>query len=430
MEVVTGTRRLDQVPGPAAQRLAVRLTPDALRQIRGGHPWVYDRAIANVSNPDATSGDLAVVFDADRRFAAIGLWDPSSPIRLRILHHGKPVTIDAAWFTARIAAAVERRATLVTDATTTGYRVVHGENDGLPGLVVDRYDNVLVVKLDTGAWVPHLAALVPALRAVVPARSVIVRFARQVVAASRHGLVDGQTVLGDEVREPVGFRELGLNFEADVVRGQKTGWFLDQRDNRARAAAHARGADVLDVFSNAGGFSVHAAAAGARSVTLVDSSVHALAAARRHLELNGADPNVAACRVDTIEGDAFDVLDQLRRDRRRFGLVIVDPPSFAHDAAAVPAALEAYARLTTAAVGLLTRSGVLVQASCTSRIDDVALARAMHRGAAIAGFDLDEIERTGHGVDHPIGFPEGSYLCAVFTTAAKRPRSAGVGRGA
>jgi 23S rRNA (cytosine1962-C5)-methyltransferase len=414
------SHRLDRVPSPSTTRVAVRLTPDALRHVRGGHPWVFDGSIADVSNPDAAVGDLAVVFDRDRRFRAIGLWDPTSPIRLRILHHGHPTTIDAAWYASRIRAAVDRREPIASRGDTTGYRVIHGENDGLPGLVVDRYGSVLVVRLDTAAWVPHLRTVLPLVREAVPARSIVVRFSRQVAESARHGLVDGETVVGDPVDGPVPFLEHGLRVTAEVVSGQKTGWFLDQRDNRALAATHARGVDVLDAFCNAGGFAVHAAAAGARSVHLVDQSRHAIDAAVQHLETNR--PADGRLTVTSSVADAFEELAALGTARRRFGLVIVDPPSFAHDAASVPRALEAHARLTALAVPLVARDGVIVQASCTSRIAAADLARAMHRGAANAGVDLVEVERTAHAIDHPIGFPEGAYLNAIVARVERIAR--------
>src|SRR5215207_9021339 len=142
------TTPADQLPSPSERRVAVRVTPDAVRQVRGGHPWVYETAIRSVSH-DGEPGDLAVIFDAGRRFVAIGLWDPTSPIRVRILHHGKPASIDRAWWAARVDAAIARRQPLADDPATTGYRVIHGENDGLPGLVVDRYDATAVIKLYT-----------------------------------------------------------------------------------------------------------------------------------------------------------------------------------------------------------------------------------------------------------------------------------------
>jgi 23S rRNA (cytosine1962-C5)-methyltransferase len=214
----------------------------------------------------------------------------------------------------------------------------------------------------------------------------------------------------------VRFQEHGLTFEADVVRGQKTGHFLDQRDNRGRVRDLSRGARVLDVFSCTGGFSVHAAAGGATAVHSIDTSPFAITAAKRNMALNADDRDVRACSHEVTTGDAFAVMEQLTRDRRRFDLVVIDPPSFAQNAASVDRAITAYARLTTLGLALVERGGVLFQASCSSRVGEADFVRTVHRAAAVAGYDLDEIARTGHPLDHPVHvdtFPEGRYLKAI-----------------
>ncbi|HEY3483896.1 MAG TPA: class I SAM-dependent rRNA methyltransferase, partial [Ilumatobacteraceae bacterium] len=228
-QIATWSRHL---PVPGAERIAVRVTPDALRQVRGGSPWVYDGSITSASR-DGASGDLAVVFDDKRRFAAIGLWDPGSPIRVKVLHRGAPRTIDSAFFVDAIARSVERRSTLAADPDTNAYRCVHGENDGLPGLVVDRYAGTVVAKIYTDAWWPHLASVVAAVDRVLTPERVVLRTARAVRPPSTHAPADGSTLIGDVPPAPVRFRERGLVMEADVVHGHKTGHFLDQRDNRA-----------------------------------------------------------------------------------------------------------------------------------------------------------------------------------------------------
>lgn len=420
-------RLLETLPRPADTRLAVRVTPDAVRRLRGGHPWLFDGSITSVSR-DGAAGDLAVVFDDDRRFVAIGLWDPRSPIRVRVLHHGRPAAIDADWFRARLAEAAARRAPLAASAgapdATTGYRLVHGENDGLPGLVVDRYGHIAVIKLYSAAWIPHLRTLVPLLLEILPSRSIVVRLARHLRADGATplpaGLDDGVSLVGPDVVAPVPFLEHGLHLEADVVRGQKTGYFLDQRDNRARVGALADGAAVLDVFSCTGGFSVHAAAGGARSVHSVDASPFAIAAAERAMELNSDRPTVAACRHETTVGEAFATMERMVANRSRFDIVVIDPPSFASTAATIPRALGAYQRLTTLGLALVAPGGMLVQASCSSRVSEADFARAVHAAASIAGYELDEVARTGHPLDHPIGFAEGGYLKAIFARPRRR----------
>jgi 23S rRNA (cytosine1962-C5)-methyltransferase len=224
-------------------------------------------------------------------------------------------------------------------------------------------------------------------------------------------------VVGEAPTGPVMFIERGLSMEADVVRGQKTGHFLDQRDNRALVRSMAAGLDVLDVFSSTGGFSVSAAAGGAKSVHMVDQSAPAIETARRNLEHNRRLPEVRRCSSHATVGDAFDVLGRLAGRDERFDLVIVDPPSFASNQAAVPRALAAYARLTRLALAVTKPGGTLVQASCSSRVPADEFVQAVLDAAASAGRDVHVTRRTGHAVDHPIGFEYGEYLKAVYVTA-------------
>jgi 23S rRNA (cytosine1962-C5)-methyltransferase len=405
---------LATLPTPSERRLAVRVTPDALRHVRAGHPWVFADSITSLSHEGA-AGDLAVLFDRDRAFAAIGLYDPTSPIRVKVLHHGQPVPVDATWWRKVLTDALAERSvfTDAPDADQLAYRVVNGENDGLPGLVVDRYAGVLVLKLYTPAWFPHLAAIVPLLTDLTGAADVVLRLARNVAAGETFGWSDGDVILG-ALDGPVRFVEHGLSFDADVRHGQKTGHFLDQRANRARVGTLAKGRDVLDVFASTGGFTVHAAAGGARSVHAVDLSAPTLAAAEHNVAINRELPAVAACRVSTEVGDAFAVMAALRRARRRYGVVVVDPPSFAQRQGDVPGALRAYGRLTRLAVDLVRPDGVLVQASCSSRVTSEEFYAAVNAAAADAGRPLREIARTGHDIDHPVRFAEGAYLKAGF----------------
>ncbi|MDJ0769870.1 MAG: class I SAM-dependent rRNA methyltransferase [Ilumatobacter sp.] len=402
---------LEALPVVGERRIAVRVTADALRQIRGGSPWLYDGSITSTSHEGA-AGDLAVIFDGKRKFAAIGLWDPSSPIRVKVLHAGAPVAIDAACWRGRLEVALERRRGLIDDDATTAFRCVHGENDAFPGLVVDRYDRTLVVKLYSPAWFPHLRLVVEQLVALVDPERVVVRLGRGVASGETFGLRDGDTVVGRPPATPIRFLERGLLMEADVVRGQKTGHFLDQRDNRALVGAIADGAHVLDVFASTGGFSLAAAAGGAASVHLVDQSAPALDAAERNFALNRR--RVQRCAVRRTVGDAFAVLEQLGRHDERYDVVVIDPPSFASNQAAVPRAVAAYARLARLGLPLVRPGGTFVQASCSSRVGADQLGAAVLDAARSLGLDVHVTRRTGHPVDHPIGFEHGEYLKALF----------------
>jgi len=403
---------LGQLPLPGERRLAVRVTKDALRQIRGGHPWVFESSIT--SCPDGgRAGDLAVIFDGERRFQGIGLYDPASPIRVRMLHHGPPVPIDGAWWRQRFTEALDRRAGLLASTETTGFRWVHGENDGLPGLVVDRYGPALVVKLYSAAWVPHLRTVVAVLGHLLAPEVVVLRLSRA-LGDDLPGLADGTTLVGEAPTGPVLFRENGLVLEADLVAGQKTGNFLDQRENRRLVGAQAAGARVLDVFACTGGFSLSAAAGGARSVHAVDLSASALEAARANFGHNQHLPAVRGCHLETTVGDAFGVLAALAAAGARYDVVVVDPPSFTHTQGGVAGARRAYRRLTDLAVRLVDGGGLLVQASCSSRVSADDFFAEVLAGAAGAGCRLEGIRHTGHPVDHPVGFPQGAYLKALI----------------
>jgi 23S rRNA (cytosine1962-C5)-methyltransferase len=408
---------LDALPRASDRRIALQVTPAAERALRGGHPWVFDQAIVKQSHA-GQPGDLAVIFDGKRRFLAIGLYDPDSPIRVRVLQHRQPATIDRAWFAGRLQAAAAIRQPLVAQHTT-GYRLVHGENDGLPGLIAGRYADTLVVKLYTAAWLPHLRDVVAGLHTVQPFERLVLRLSRNTAAsAAPYGLSDGQTLIGDDPGGPVIFQENGLFFAADVVKGHKTGFFFDQRDNRAEVRARAAGRRVLDVFAYSGGFSVYAAAGGATEVTSLDISAPALADAAANFALNRADANVRAAQHVTLVDDAFDGLERLHAAGQTFDMVIVDPPAFAKSAAEVTRALAAYARLARLALNVLRREdGVLVMASCSSRVTPAAFFDTVERVVSEAGRTFADVKHTGHALDHPIGFAEGEYLKCLFATA-------------
>lgn len=410
------TTILNSLPHPSDRRIALHIKPAAERALREGHPWVFDQAIRRQSH-EGQPGDLAVIFDRERRFLAVGLYDPHSPIRVRVLQHRQPATIDRAWFAERLQAAADLRLPLVRQQTN-GYRLAHGENDGLPGLIVDRYADTLVLKLYTAAWLPHLRDVIASLHSVQPFSHLVLRSSRSLDALlSPHGLHDGQVLAGSGLAAPVIFEENGLHFAADVLHGHKTGFFFDQRDNRAEVRARAVGRRVLDVFAYSGGFSVYAAAGGAQAVTSLDISGPALEAAAANFALNQGNANVAAAQRQSITADAFAGLKRLAVEGQTFDMVVVDPPAFAKSAAEVDRALRAYAQLTQAALQALERGGLLVTASCSSRVTADAFVSTVTRAARKAGRPLQIIKQTGHPLDHPIRFAEGAYLKCLFAHA-------------
>lgn len=408
---------------PATRNIALHVSRGARRAIRRGHPWLYGDAIERQSH-EGQPGDLAVIFDDRRRFLAVGLYDPESPIRVRVLQAGEPAPIDAAWFAQKIADAVARRAPLAADAGTTGYRLIHGENDGLPGLVLDRYGESCVLKLYTAAWAPHLSEVLPALVETTETRRIVLRLSRALAGQKQflHGLQPGQVLYGPALEGPVHFLENGLRFAADVVHGQKTGFFFDHRHNRERVQTLAQGREVLNLFAHTGAFSLYAARGGATRVVSQDISEPALAAAADNFALNADDARVAAAEHELLQGDAFMALRRLQ-DKQAFDMVVVDPPSFAGSMAEVPAALRAYERLTRGALRLLRPHGILVMASCTARVAAEQFYGTVLDAAREAGVAVDEIERTGHALDHPVAFAEGAYLKCLFARTVKSDTS-------
>jgi 23S rRNA (cytosine1962-C5)-methyltransferase len=392
-------------------RLRLRVTVAAESALRSGHPWLYADSIREQNRPGEL-GELAVVYDRHDRFLAIGLFDPESPLRLRVLHTGKPTHINEDWWRGRLREAITRRQGLF-DETTTGFRWIHGESDGWPGLVLDRYDATLVLKLYTAAWLPLWHQIHELFQAEFHPERVVLRLSRniQTVAQARFQRRDGQVVLGPTPEQPVVFLETGIHFEADVLRGQKTGFFLDQRENRRRVEALASGRRVLNVFSFTGGFSLYAARGGAQSVTDLDMSRYALQAADRNFALNQGHPAVRVCRHQTIQADAFDWLEQ--PPTNQFDLVILDPPSLAKREAERVGALTAYRRLVRMALPRLCPGGILVAASCSAHVAAGEFFDAVRETVACSDRTSVELATTLHPPDHPAGFPEAEYLKCI-----------------
>jgi 23S rRNA (cytosine1962-C5)-methyltransferase len=440
-------------------RLRLRLAAAAESMLRAGHPWVFAESIRS-QNREGRSGELAVIYDRRDRFLAMGLFDPDSPIRVRILHRGAPVAIDDAWWSTRLEQPLKSRHGLF-DERTNGYRWINGESDGWPGLVLDRYHTTLVLKLYTSAWLPRLADISEIIQQRLRPERIVLRLSRNVqcrrsreekathsqgrrvkgegrvevtdadssfalhtsdfdqsLLASAATTVwrDGAILRGAPLEGPVIFLENGLRFEADVLRGQKTGFFLDQRDNRRIVESLAQGRRVLNAFSFSGGFSVHAARGGALSVTDLDMSPHALAAAKRNFALNESFSAMARCRRESVQADAFDWLET--GGRSGFDLIILDPPSFAKREAERSAAIRAYEKLASLGIRHLARAGILVACSCSAHVSAEEFFQAVRRSAVRSKRRFDELRTTGHPPDHPASFKEAGYLKAIYLKTA------------
>jgi 23S rRNA (cytosine1962-C5)-methyltransferase len=386
----------------------VRLRPRAeARAIRHGFPWVYaDELVTDRRTQALPAGALAVLEDAERQVLGLVTVNPASKIIARMIDRDPAARIDAEWFAARLATALALRARLY-DAPF--YRLVHAEADELPGIVIDRYGDAAVIQ-PNAAWAEaHLAALSEALVAVTGVERVIKNGAGR--SRALEGLAEETVVLRGAVAAPVPVPMNGATYMADLLGGQKTGLFFDQRDNHAFAARLAQGASVLDLFAHVGGFGLAALAAGADRALAVDSSAPALALAEA-----GARATGVADRFATRRGDAFAVLEALGAGSERFGLVICDPPAFAPAKPALEAGLRAYERLARLAAPLVAPGGYLALCSCSHAADVMAFRNASARGIGRAGRRAQIIHTGSAGPDHPLlpQLAESGYLKALF----------------
>lgn len=394
----------------------LRLQKDLARHLRAGHPWVFRKAIEKA--PKGLAPGSVVDVTDEGRFVARGYYDPHSAISVRILTREPAEDIDAAFWRRRVARALALRRELVHGAT--GYRMVHGESDGLPGVVADRYDRFAVVKLYSAGLGPHRAAIVEALR--TEAEGLLGVYGRDEIPRDddeeEGGAPAGRVLWGAEPPERIEIDEHGMTMLVDVRRGQKTGHFLDQRENRRMVRDLARGRpEALNLFSYTGGFSVAAALGGTRHVVSVDVDRDAIALARDNFRANGLDPADHAFASE----DAFELLARAKREGRRFELVVCDPPAFAKSQRAVDAAVAGYASLNRAALAVLAPGGLLVTASCSARVSAEQFADAVKEAAFKARVDLQLVQETRQPPDHPVSlqFREGRYLkCMVLRRIA------------
>ena len=382
------------------------------KSLRERHPWVYSGAIERVEG-DPGAGDSVELHAHDGTFLAIAAYSPASQIRARAWSFA-PATVDADFFARRVRAAVDSRERMLDDANTA-CRLVHGESDGLPGVVADRYGDTLVVQLSSAGAERWRDAIVDALVAATGARNVVERSDAEV--RRLEGLALRTGTLRGRVDGPVAMREDGLAYRVDVLAGQKTGFYLDQRDNRRRVRDLAAGRDVLNAFCYTGGFSLAALAGGARSVVSIDSSDDALALARANLAANPALPSASAT---WREADVFTELRELRNRGATFSMIVLDPPKFAPTASHVAKAARAYKDINLLALKLLVPGGLLATFSCSGGVS-ADLFRKIVAGAAIdAKADATVIGHFAAAADHPVAlaFPEGDYLKGLLVRRA------------
>ncbi|MGO8695474.1 MAG: class I SAM-dependent rRNA methyltransferase [Rectinemataceae bacterium] len=407
------------------ERARLILKPKEDIRLRGGHPWVYDNEIASIEG-EPTPGSEIEVFDARRRLIGVAFYNPASKIRARI-YSRSPRPADEAFFEETLARALEWRRRFF-DPERQSLRIAFGEADCLPGLIIDSFVGVAESageKCVRGRWISaqflslgvesRKKEILAALKHVFPFDGMAERSDASVRALEGLPLFSGK--LDGDIPERILIEENDLRFAVDLLGGQKTGWFLDQRANRAAAArfalnsASGGGRRVLDAFCNSGGFALACAAAGASEIVAVDSSPEALASAQANAALNGFSE-----RVHVIEANVFDQLRSFERAHERFGLIILDPPAFAKNRASVEAAGRGYKDLNLRALRLIEAGGVLVTCSCSYWFDRERFARMLEESAEDAGRRLRMIEERTQDLDHPIisGYGESRYLKCVI----------------
>jgi 23S rRNA (cytosine1962-C5)-methyltransferase len=373
------------------------------KSLKRRHPWVFSGAVAKVQGKPA-SGDTVGVWSATGELLAVAAYSPESQIVARVWDWTER-DIDRAFFTGRIGSALTQRRALLEGAATDPFRLIHGESDGLPGVVADRYGDTIVLQLTSAGAERWRDAIADALIEATQVSRVWERSDAEVRTLEGLAPATGPIRGG---REPTRIEviEQGIRFEVDLERGHKTGFYLDQRRNRLRLRELARGRDVLDGFCYTGGFALNAASGGARSVFALDSSAEALALGKANAQLNGLSG------IDWVGGDVFQMLRKLRDARRQFDLIVLDPPKFAPTAAHAAKAARAYKDINLLAFKLLRPAGLLMTFSCSGGVPADLFQKIIAGAALDAGVNAQFIERLGAGPDHPVAlnFPEGEYL--------------------
>jgi 23S rRNA (cytosine1962-C5)-methyltransferase len=386
----------------------LELSKDLARHLRAGHPWVFRKALQQP--PKMPPGSVVDVTEGGR-FVARGYYDPLSPIAVRLLTRDDRENIDRAFWKRKVAAAHQMRVELLDLRETDAYRVVHGESDALPGVIADRYGDTVVLKLYSAGLVPHRDAIVAALREGVPGlKGVLGRdeLSRDDAEEESDKPAAGKVLWGEAPAEKLCIREYGMKLYVQPYTGQKTGTFLDQRDNRALVRSLAKGRRTLNLFSYTGGFSVAAALGGATEVLSVDQDADAIALADENFVLNGLEPKKHRGLVE----DVFSTLSELKTKNEQYDLVVLDPPAFAKSQRTVAAALDGYASLNRTAMALLPVGGLLCTASCSARVSAEEFFTAVKEAAFKAKVDLQLVHQRFQPPDHPTltQFPQGRYL--------------------
>ncbi|HYW31647.1 MAG TPA: class I SAM-dependent rRNA methyltransferase [Gemmatimonas sp.] len=386
------------------KRALATISPRGTKRLKGGHPWIFRSDV--VDRPDAPAGIVRV---ESARGEPLGwaLWSPASEISLRHIEGNPAREPDAAWWHARLGTAIARRAAL--SAHSNAYRLVHGEGDGLPSVVVDRYGEYLVVQILSAGADAWTTSIVGALVELTGCRGILAR--NDPAARGREGLPRETRLLFGDVPRTIEVEEHGIRYIAAPWDGQKTGAFLDQRENRVLIGDAAHG-EALDCFAYHGSFALHMARRATR-VTALDVSAPALARVNAHAEMNGL------VNVDAVQGDAFDIMRDWNREGRRFDTIVVDPPAFAKTRGALDGAIRGYKDINLQAIRLLSPGGVLFTASCSFHLSRAMFFSVLHEAVVDSGRRVALRSITGQPLDHPelLTVPETGYLKGALLEA-------------
>ena len=374
--------------------------------IKRKHPWIFSGAIDNVDgNP--SNGETVQIFTSNKTLVGFGSFSPSSQIRVRVWSFNPEDKIDSDFFRKKAIAASELRNQLINNSTTNAYRIINAESDGLPGLIVDRYSDFIVCQFLSAGVETYKEKIVEILNDIFKPTGIFER--SDVEVRLKEGLQPVKGLLtGKITNDFIEVKENGLKFLVDVKNGHKTGFYLDQKDNRKLISDYSKGKNVLNCFSYTGGFSVYALSSGAIKVTQIDSSASALELSIKNIEPNNLDIS----RVENINGDVFEVLRKFRDERRTFDLIILDPPKFAESASQIDKASRGYKDINLLAFKLLNPGGILFTFSCSGHISQELFQKIIAGAALDSGREVKIIRQLTQSSDHPVvlNFPEGLYL--------------------
>ena len=393
------------------QTIFIKKSADSF--IKRKHPWIFSGAVEKVEgNP--SNGETVQILTSNNTFVGFGSYSPSSQIRVRILSFNPDEKIDLDFFRSKILASSDARKKIIDTLQTNAYRIINAESDGLPGLIVDQYSEFLVCQFLSSGSEFNKNMIVEILNEKFKPKGIFERSDVEVRIKENlqpeKGLLKG--VIPDDLVE---VKENGLRFLVDIKNGHKTGFYLDQRDNRKLVSEFSKGKSVLNCFSYTGGFSVYALAAGAEKITQVEASASAIEISNQNFELN----NLSSSSVENINGDVFEILRKFRDERKTFDLIILDPPKFAESASQISKASRGYKDINLLAIKLLNPGGILFTFSCSGHISQELFQKIIAGAALDSGREVKIIKQLTQSADHPVAlnFPEGLYLKGLVCSA-------------